>query len=296
MNRSFLLLVIIILCACSPSEINLMDEQQMEQAISGTLTSMPQIPTEDVRTTNVPKSSNPTKSEPTPLPTETPVPTETPLPTDTPTPEYKEPAVLLELDGVGETVSENYSLPQCFKVVLYWSVEANSSGTGSLIVHLHNVQEGTEHHLVNEFGMDQSNLNGSMLTPLIGGEYFFTTENTDESWSLRIECQDRDAPAAVGIDLQGSGNLVTDNFELHQCQKSVFVWSTDPNNSGSASLIVHLCKDGDDDCIHLVNEFDMDLTDALAGETLQGISGGNYFLEIDNTSGRTWSVRWECRD
>jgi len=152
--------------------------------------------------------------------------------------------------------------------------------------------------LVNEFAMDVSGdgISGAALQPLVGGEYYFTTENTDEAWALRVECQDGVAPVASGLDLQGSGNTVTDNYELPACSKSVFVWSAEPGDSGTASLIVHLCKVGEDRCPSLVNEFGMDLTEPLEGEALEALSGGIYFLAIDNTSGKPWSIRWECRD
>jgi len=80
------------------------------------------------------------------------------------------------------------------------------------------------------------------------------------------------------------------------CSKSVFAWSAEPGDGGAASLIVHLCKVGEDRCVNLVNEFGMDLAEPLQGETLEALSGGIYFLAIDNTSGRPWSIHWECRD
>lgn len=224
-------------------------------------------------------------------------PTSTPEPTPTPEPAvYVEPVTLLELEGAGETVSDNYELPKCWKGVLYWTVEASSSGSASLIVHIHNVQEATEHSIVNEFTMGVDGISESVLVPLKGGGYFFSTENTDQAWSLRLECHDRIAPVSAGLDLQGIGNLVTDNYELHQCQKSVFVWSVEPSERGTASMIARLCKDSATECVSLVNEFDMDLTEPLAGETLQALSGGNYFFAIENTSGRPWNIKWECRD
>ena len=230
----------------------------------------------------------------TPAPTPTPVPTDTPIPTNTPEPEYKDPVLLLELSGVGEVVSDNYELPRCGKAVLYWSVEANDYGLASLIVHLHNVQDATARPVINEFAMDVSTINESVYVPLEGGEYYLSTENTDEAWSLRMECQDKAAPISVGLDLQGLGNMVTGNYELHQCQKSVFVWATEPDSSGMASLIMYLC--GADDCVNLANEFGMDLSASLTGEAFQALAGGSYFLVIENTSGRPWSARWECRD
>jgi len=239
----------------------------------------------------------PIPPSPVPLPTATPrpkPPTSTPIPTKTPAPKYKAPVVLLELDGTGKVVSNNYRLPRCWKAVLYWSVEANNYGSASLIVHLHNVQDATQQTMVNEFAMDVRNISESVFVPLKGGEYYLSTENTDEAWSLRMECQDGVAPSGIGLDLQGAGNMVTGNYELHQCQKSIFAWSTEPDSYGTASLIMYLC--GADDRVKLVNEFGMDLSEALTGEALQALSGGNYFLVVENTSGRPWGVRWECKD
>jgi len=234
----------------------------------------------------------------TPEPTDVPEPTDTPVPTNTPEPAYTDPVVLAEIEGVGESVTDNFEWPSCQKAVFYWTAFPSSYGSASLIVHLHNVETGRDMSLVNEFAMDVSGdgISGAALQPLVGGEYYFTTENTDEAWALRVECQDGVAPVASGLDLQGSGNTVTDNYELPACSKSVFVWSAEPGDSGTASLIVHLCKVGEDRCPSLVNEFGMDLTEPLEGEALEALSGGIYFLAIDNTSGKPWSIRWECRD
>ena len=230
-------------------------------------------------------------------PTDVPEPTDTPVPTNTPEPVYTDPVVLAEIEGVGESVTDNFEWPGCQKAVFYWTSFPSSYGTASLIVHLHNVETGRDMSLVNEFAMDVSGdgISGAALQPLVGGKYYFATENTDEAWALRVECQDGVAPVASGLDLQGSGNTVTDNYELPACSKSVFAWSAEPGDSGTASLIVHLCKVGEDRCPSLVNEFGMDLAEPLKGETLEALSGGIYFLAIDNTSG-PWSIHWECRD
>ena len=248
--------------------------------------------TDKPKPTNVPAPTN------TPVPTNTLEQTETPVPTDTPEPAYVDPVVLADIEGVGKTVTDNYEWPMCQKAVFYWTASPGSYGSASLIVNLHNVETGRDMPLVNEFSMDVSGegLNGTSLQPLEGGEYYFTTENTDEAWTLRVECQDGVAPEGTGLDLQGTGNIVTDNYELPACNKSVFVWSTEPGVSGTASLIVYLCKAGEGSCTNLVNEFGMELTEPLEGEALNPLSGGNYFLATQNTSGNPWSIRLECRD
>jgi hypothetical protein len=208
-------------------------------------------------------------------------------------PTYSEPVVLTEVEGAGGTVTDNFDWPACQKAVFYWSVSPNSYGSASLIVHLHKTSSEQEVTLVNEFAMDVSELSGSALQPLSGGEYYFSTENTDQPWTIRVECQDGVAPVGTGIDLEASGNIVTENYELPACQKSIFAWSVEPGDTGTASLILRLCGN---ECTTLVNEFQMDLTAPMEGEALQALDGGIYYLVSENTSGRPWSVHWECRD
>jgi hypothetical protein len=139
-------------------------------------------------------------------------------------------------------------------------------------------------------------VSGSVLQGLLGGEYYFTTENTQEPWNVRVECQDGIAPVGSGLDLQGTGDTVTENYELPACRKSVFVWSVEPGSYGIAALAADLCAVGEDDCESLVSEAETGMTTPLEGESLASLSGGVYFLSIANTSGRPWSIRWECRD
>jgi hypothetical protein len=238
-----------------------------------------------------------------PAPTEKPEPTDTPSPTDTPEPTvpvYTEPIVLAELDGVGNQVTDNYEFPPCGKAVFYWEVEPGSYGAASIIIHLHNVEADDGVSIVNEFSSDIIGvLSGSALQPLIGGEYFFSTENTDEPWRIRVECQDGDKPVAEGMDVTGIGDTVTENFTLSTCRKSIFHWSVEPGSYGSAALIVHLCSP--DGIIKrgcppsIVNEFETDLTAPLEGEALERVDDGDYFLVISNTNAE-WHVWWECQD
>ncbi len=245
-----------------------------------------------------------------PEPTESPEPTEEPEPTDTPSPTtdtpeptmpaYTEPVVLAELDGTGNTVSDNYEFPPCGKAVFYWEVDPSAYGSAAIIIHLHNVDADREMSLVNEFSGDVVGvLSGSALQPLVGGEYFFSTENTDEPWRIRVECQDGVAPVAEGMDVTGIGDTVTENFTLPACRKSIFNWSVEPNSYGSAALIVHVCNVEEvktRGCPpSIVNEFESDLTGPLEGEALERIDGGDYFLVTGNTD-EEWHVWWECRD
>ena len=88
------------------------------------------------------------------------------------------------------------------------------------------------------------------------------------------------------VTLEGSGNIVTDNYDLEQCQKAVFSWTA----IGSGNMIVRLWKVGVDDSRLLVNEIGPD-----SGEVLQGLSGGTYWLTVDGPS-EGWSIIGECRD
>jgi hypothetical protein len=210
-------------------------------------------------------------------------------------PTYSEPVVLTEVEGTAGTITDNFEWPACQKAVFYWPVYPSSYGTASLIVHLHKVGDERESYLVNEVVMNVSGegLSGSALQPLSGGEYYFSTENTDEPWTICVECQDGVAPVGTGLDLQATGNIVTDNYELPACQKSVFAWGAEPNDYGTASLISKSCGN---DCTSVVNEAQFDLTATLEGEALQALRGGIYYLVSENTGGGPWSVRWECRD
>jgi hypothetical protein len=98
-----------------------------------------------------------------------------------------------------------------------------------------------------------------------------------------------------GIELQGKGQTVTENFSVPKCAKSVFMWSVEPNPSGVAAviLLLHNVQAGRESS--LVNALDMDITSALEGEALESVSAGVHFLVVDNATG-TWSVKWECRD
>jgi hypothetical protein len=104
----------------------------------------------------------PTKEEPAAEPTDT------PIPTDTPEPIPVEPTVLLELEGTGETVTDNFEWPACQKAVFYWTSAAGQYGSASLIVDLHKVGAEREVNLINEFEMDApgEGISGAALQPI----------------------------------------------------------------------------------------------------------------------------------
>ncbi len=230
--------------------------------------------------------------EPTSPPQNTPEPSASPVPTQ---PIYVEPVILGEISGTGKTVTDNLKLPACGKAVFFWKVGPSSYGSASLILHMFNKDTQREMSLVNDMTMESGpdGMSGSALQPLTGGEYYFTSDNTNEAWSIRIECQDGVAPVAQGMDVQGIGNLVTANYELPACQKSVFHWQVEPGAGGTAALILGLCGA---DCQSIANEMKMDLTGPLEGQSLKAVHAGIYYLVTENSSGRPWHVTWECKD
>jgi hypothetical protein len=203
--------------------------------------------------------------------------------------------VLSEIEGTGSAVTDNYQLPACNKAVFKWNVASTSSGTGSLILKIFSPESADGDTIVNEFAMDlgTSGLSGSALYPLQGGEYYFSSENTDQTWTLQIECQDGTAPVAEGIDIEATGNIVTANYTLPACRKSIFEWSAAPSSSGTGALILKLCGNR---CVTIVNEFKMDLSQDMTGQSLEAVDGGIYYLVSENTGERSWTVNWTCGD
>jgi hypothetical protein len=230
-----------------------------------------------------------------PKPTATKEPTATEVPTVVPSPTYSQPVVLIEFSGTGATVTDDYQLPECRKGVLYWHVNAGSYNFASLILNAYNKGISEEQYLVSAYASDvgEEGLSGSALLPLTGGTYYFSSENTDEAWTTRIECQDGVAPVGSGIDLQVTGNIVTDNYTLSACQKSIFSWSVEPDSNKYASLMIDLCDQNE--CNNLVMGFQQDTTSQLTGDAVQSVKAGDYFL-VSTNSNQPWTVKWECKD
>ena len=88
------------------------------------------------------------------------------------------------------------------------------------------------------------------------------------------------------ISLDGSGNIVSDNYDLQPCQKAVFSWVAE----GKDNMIVFLWKVGVDENRLLINEIGPG-----SGEALQSLSGGTYWLTVEGPSDG-WTVTAECRD
>jgi len=242
-----------------------------------------------------------------PQPTDTTVPTATrestatqalkatQVPTLTPSPIYSQPVLLLEFSGTGETVTDKYLLPNCWKAVYYWSIYPNNIGTASLILNLHQPTVIDAVTLVNVVVTDSpaEGFSGSVLWQLTGGEYYFSTESTDAAWTIRLECQDNVAPVGTGMNIQATGWFVSDNYVLSTCQMGIFSWSVQPNAVGTASLVMYFCDLKR--CTTMVNEVKKELTAPLTGQVTAMLQSGTYFIGAKNTL-QPWSVSWECKD
>ena len=87
--------------------------------------------------------------------------------------------------------------------------------------------------------------------------------------------------------LEGTGSLVSDNFEWQRCRKAVFVWEA----LGHDNFIVILHRPDPDQVELLVNEIS-----PLGGESLQPLAGGIYYLHIEKGPQEGWWIKGECRD
>ena len=207
-----------------------------------------------------------------------------------------QPQTLLELTGTGEVVTDNYTWPACEKTVFYWSAEVGQYGSASLIIKLYQIGREWPYYIVNELEFDAPHaIAGQSLESLEGGEYYLASSNTDARWSLVVQCHDGQPGLEGPLALEGSGHIVSSNYSLPRCSKSVFSWRIIPNDRGTASLIAKLFTVGEDRPDYLINELEFDAVEPVSGESLEPLSGGLYYLSTENVNG-TWSLRWECRD
>ncbi len=213
----------------------------------------------------------------------------------TPSPINSQPVVLLESSGTGETVTDNYLLPNCWKAVYYWSVSPKSNGSASLILNIHQPIVTDSVTLIDIAAIDvpTEGLSGSVLWGLKSGKYYFSIGNTDEAWTIRVECQDNVAPVGTGMNIQANGWFVSDNYVLSTCQMGIFSWSVKPRADGNASLILYLCDLKQ--CTTMVNEVKTDMIAPLTGQVTAMLQSGTYFIGAENTL-QSWSVSWECKD
>ena len=136
-------------------------------------------------------------------------------------------------------------------------------------------------------------IRGSVLQGLMGGKYYFSIENTDSAWTIRLECQDNVAPMETGMNIQATGWFVSDNYLLSTCKMGIFSWSIQPDVNGTASLIMYFCDLKR--CTTMVNEVKQDMTTPLTGQVTAMLQNGIYFIGAKNTL-QPWSVSWECKD
>lgn len=219
------------------------------------------------------------------------------VPASTAAPVITEPTVLAEFAGAGDTVTNNFRVSSCQKAAFHWAtVSSGGDWTATLIVDLFNA-DGEKTDLVNQFVLDPpaEGINGVVVHPLIEGEYILSTQSADMPWTLRVECWDKVTPAGAGMSLAGELAVVTHNYELPTCKKSVFVWSVEPDDAGRAILNVSLYKTTKERPNSLIMEHQSDSVITLKGESQNRLSDGLYWLAVEHVSG-PWTIRWECRD
>lgn len=124
----YLVLLAVFLASCSPgfSEEDL--SRMIPVSTSGAIPIVPEMLTPYVS----PQPTQTTSPTATVIAAATQPPKPTQVPTLIPSPIYSQPKVLAEFSGTGETVTDNYVFPQCFKAVYYWSASPNSNGKASL--------------------------------------------------------------------------------------------------------------------------------------------------------------------
>lgn len=217
--------------------------------------------------------------------------TSAPKPTATTKPVYAAPLVLATMTGQGEMVTDNFWLPACKIAVVSWSL-----GFGSLFEYpTFYLYEGKQHSLL----FKSARSVGWTFQSFWGGEYYLSIKETDDPWSVKIECRNGLALMRTALDLHATGDTITDPYELPACSKSVFVWSVEPESDDSLfnTFDLALC-DENAECVSIVDVdvWEVDSPTTTKGETLQPLHGGVYLFVSTNASGQSWSVRWECRD
>ena len=112
------------------------------------------------------------------------------------------------------------------------------------------------------------------------------TEEVTRIVETMVEVTSTPAPLpAEFLTIDGSGDEVTDNFDWPVCNKAIFAYDA----TGESNFIVYLWKIGADNNLLLVNEIA-----PRAGEVLQPLSGGTYWVEVQATG--DWSITAVCED
>jgi len=206
------------------------------------------------------------------------------------------PEVFIELEGEGEKVTDKYEFAPCEKAVFYWTAKPDASRAAALHVDLYPMEGDREVSLaavteVNAYEI----IEGSLLHPLAGGEYYFKIWDTDEAWTVRGECQDGQAPAGARLFLAGTAPMVTKNYSLPQCEQSAFIWTIDPDDEGVVSLVADLHMVGEEPSENLVNNAEARVEEMVKGEALHALDAGVYFITVEQVRG-AWTLRWKCQD
>lgn len=263
-------------------------------------------PTPDTVATQAVEASKPENTQTSP--TESLPPTDHPAPADTSAlnPMPFEPVLVAEFSGVGtsaaddptdsDSTTETFSTPACRKAVFTWSVEPNDEGIAMLDIHMHRVEYGTTDSLVDVLEMDtQGVVTGTSFRGLRAGDYYFTVDGHTGPWTIRATCFDGQPAESDSVDLQGTGSMVSGNFALPKCAKSVFRWTVEPDSSGHAVLVGYLYSVDRQHGSGFIKGVDLDATTLFSGEALEPLSGNIYFIVIERNSG-PWTITWECRD
>lgn len=97
----------------------------------------------------------------------------------------------IDVSGDRDTVTCNYTLPQCSKSVFVWSSAPRESGFAALIVTFYKVAGGWPDLLVNALEVDATEpMTGEALEPVTPGVYYLEIYNTTGHWTVRWECRD----------------------------------------------------------------------------------------------------------
>ena len=95
----------------------------------------------------------------------------------------------------------------------------------------------------------------------------------------------------VFLEISGSGDLVTENYDWGACEKAVFYWTGSPLGRGG-NLFVMLHKVGTEGRKAVVIKT---VYEPFEGQTLQALLGGLYYFAITAPE-VSWTIRGECQD
>ena len=92
------------------------------------------------------------------------------------------PKTFLDLNGDGDTITDNYEWGACEKAVFVWE----STGSGNIVAYLHKPGAERGALIVNGVSPDS----GETLQPLSGGTYYVEVSARSSAWAITGECRD----------------------------------------------------------------------------------------------------------